>query len=134
MRLLFAAHREWLAANTKCDWTIEAVADAWVQVVNAGDPRSTFFRYPRTDRLDSDAVKSPMKEVSEEGFLGQLQQGEALGKRVFSMIVQNHDREFVRGYVHDPTADLAFYDALRKLAEFCYNLHAAMRWELCEGW
>jgi hypothetical protein len=41
--------------------------------------------------------------------LGQLQQGEALGKRVFSMIVQNHDREFVRGYVHDPTADLAFY-------------------------
>lgn len=43
-------------------------------------------------------------------------------------------REFVRGYVHDATADLAFHESLKRLAEFCYNLHAAMRWELCEGW
>jgi hypothetical protein len=134
VRELFETHRDWLVANTKCAWDIDADTDAWVQVVHQGDPRSTFFRYPSLDRLESDAVKSPMKEVTEDDFVGMARSSADRDKAVFAMLVENQDREFVRAYVHDEDADAAFRAALRSLAEFCYSLHAAMRFELCDGW
>jgi hypothetical protein len=79
-------------------------------------------------------VKSTMKEVTEDELTGMLRKSEDSDKRVFAMVVQNDDREFVRAYVHDEAADAPFQEALRKLATFCDNLHAAMRWELCDGW
>ena len=42
--------------------------------------------------------------------------------------------EKVFAYINDAEADSSFRDALRKLATSCYDLHAAMRWELCDGW
>jgi hypothetical protein len=62
VRQLFLTHEEWLAANTKCDWTIDPDTDTWVQIVQNGDARSTFFRYPTTNRLTDDAG-----EVDHEG-------------------------------------------------------------------
>jgi hypothetical protein len=134
VRDLFATHAAWLAEHTRCDWTIDAEVDVWVEAVHNADPRSTFFRYPTINRPESDASKSPMKAVTEDGLVQMLRDSNASDKRVFAMVVQNDDREFVAGYVHDDAAEATFNDALRKFSEYCHNLHAAMRCELCDGW
>ncbi len=134
VRSLFEKHGEWLAKNTKCDWTIAPETGDWVKVVHAGDPRSTFFRYPTTTDLECDAVKSPMKAVSAEDFLKKFTAAKAGDQKGFAMIVENENKEFVHGYLHEATDDKVFGEPLRELSEFCYNLHAAMRWELCDGW
>lgn len=134
VRPLFETHADWLAANTKCDWTLGPEADAWVTIVHNGDPRSTFFRYPTTDRLTDDAVKSSMKAVTGSDLAEMLQRSRDGDKRVFAMVVENDHQEVVRAYVHDEAADAPFQEALRALATLCDNLHAAMRMELCDGW
>jgi hypothetical protein len=110
VRQLFATHGEWLAADTKCNWEIDPETDSWVQAVQSGDPRSTFFRYPTTNNLASDAVKSKMKEVTADGLMEMLGKSEEGGQKVFAMVVENEDKEFVRAYVNDGAADSSFRD------------------------
>lgn len=59
---LFKEHAEWLAKNTKANWTFDSETDKDVATIEAGDPRSTFFRYPTTKDLAADVDKSSMKE------------------------------------------------------------------------
>ena len=50
------------------------------------------------------------------------------------MVVQDEDKQFVRGYYYNDKDGAALNQTLQEFATSCYNLHAAMRWELCGGW
>jgi hypothetical protein len=55
-------------------------------------------------------------------------------KRVFAMIIENDDKEFVRGYMFDDETGRELSAALRAFSTTCDNLHAALRMEMCDGW
>jgi hypothetical protein len=134
VKVLFKQHEAWLAHNTKANWTFDSEVDGDVATIEAGDPRSTFFRYPTTKDLNADVDKSSMKEFAGgelEAIFGKPAEEQ---KKVFAMIVENDDKEFVRGYMFDDESGKQLHEALRRFATTCDNMHAAMRWELCGGW
>jgi hypothetical protein len=135
VRKLFADHAEWLAKNTKCNWVMTDEWDEAVKNIENGDPRSTFFRYPTTKDLEADATKSAMRELPEGGLIELARQSSSDEKKVFAMVVQDEDRQFVRGYYYCNDEEGAKLSrALKLLAGSCYDLHTALRWELCGGW
>lgn len=130
---LFTEHAEWLRSNTKCDWTFNDHEDENVQCIHDGDPRSILFRYPSTKNLAADVDKSAMQEFTptdlEELFARPKEE-----QKVFAMIVENDDKEFVRGYMFDDKTGRELSAALRAFSTTCDNLHAALRMEMCGGW
>ena len=131
---LFSEHAEWLHTNTNCDWTFDNETAVRVQRRHDGDPRSTFFRYPTTKNLAADVDKSAMQEFTPND-LGQLfARPPEDQKKVFAMIVENDDKEFVRGYIFDDETGRELSEALRAFSTTCDNLHAALRMEMCGGW
>lgn len=131
---LFADHADWLSTHPSPDvWTLSEEIDGDVQVIEEGDPRSTFFRYPTTKDIAADTSKSAMKEISEAGLLEAVKKSPREVEKVFALIVKNDAGEFVKGYAYEDESEAALNLALRRLAEYLYNLHAAMRWEICGG-
>lgn len=131
---LFIEHAEWLKANTKCDWTFDGDAKKNVQRIHDGDPRSTFFRYPTTNNLAADVDKSAMQEFTPTDLEELLAKPKEDRKKVFAMIVENDDEEFIRGYMFDDETGKELSAALRAFSASSNNLHAALRMELCGGW
>jgi hypothetical protein len=131
---LFKEHAEWLGENTTTNWTFEREADDDVATIEAGDPRSTFFRYPTTKDLAADVRKSSMKEFGFDHLEEVFSKADGEQKKVFAMIVETPDRDFVRGYMFDDDAGKELKKSLQRFSQMCDNMHAAMRWELCGGW
>lgn len=129
---LFQDHADWLAESTKADWSLSADVASQVSIIETHDPRSTFFRYPTTKDLNSDKSKSAMKELAQDELFDMVKKSD--GKKVFAMIVEDKNKEFVSGYVYDDEPGMALNAVLREMAQMCANLHAAMRWEICGGW
>jgi predicted outer membrane protein len=71
--------------------------DGDVQVIEEGDPRSTFLRYPTTKDIAADTSKSAMKEISEAGLLEAVKKSPGEVEKVFALIVKNDAGEFVKG-------------------------------------
>ena len=131
---LFLDHAAWLAEHPKPEvWKFSESIDQQVQTIEAGDPRSTFFRYPTTKNIKADAAKSSMKEVSEASFIEAMTKSSDADPKGFGMIVKDDDGGFVKGYVYEDESGEALNQALRQAAQYFYNLHAAMRWEICGG-
>jgi hypothetical protein len=135
LKELLTEHATWLKNNASgCDWTaIPPELDSWVQTIHNGDPRSTFFRYPSTTNPKSDAPKSAMKEVTAPQLSEMLENSDPPKKKVFALVVEDDEDNFVKAYVHDDQEESAFGDAVRSAAEFFEGLHAAMRHEICGG-
>jgi hypothetical protein len=53
-------------------------------------------------------------------------------RRIMALIVENHDREFVRGYMHERGVepDQPYMGAPGAMCEKLHNYHAMMRFEL----
>lgn len=131
---LFIEHAEWLQENTKCDWTFDDDNKTHVRLIHDGDPRSTFFRYPTTKNLAADVDKSAMQEFTSKDLEELFARPKEDQKKVFAMIVENDDKEFVRGYMFDDERGKELSAALRAFSTTCDNLHAALRMEMCGGW
>lgn len=131
---LFVEHAACLQANTKCDWRFDGDTERHVQRIHDGDPRSTFFRYPTTKNLAADVDKSSMQEFTSRDLEELFTRPAEDQKKVFAMIVENDDKEFVRGYMFDDETGRELTAALRAFSTTCDNLHAALRMEMCGGW
>ena len=134
VRELFSEYAEWLHGNTKCDWTFSDGEEKHVQLIHDGDPRSTFFRYPTTKNLAADVDKSAMQEFTPKDLEELFTRPKEDQKKVFAMIVEDDDKELVRGYMFDDETGRELSAALRAFSTTCDNLHAALRMEMCGGW
>jgi hypothetical protein len=121
-----------LSENTRTKWEFEPSLDEDVRTIEAGDPRSTFFRYPTLDNLNADAVKSTMKEFGHDEFKALFSNSDVEPQKLF--VVENEQGDFVRGYRYDYRAGTPLSEALRRLATTCDGIHVAIRVELCGGW
>jgi hypothetical protein len=135
VKQLFAAHAEWLSTHPNAQvWSLSDDIDKAIQTVEEGDSKSTFFRYPTTNNSAADVPKSAMKEVTESEMLDAAKGTSATeGAKGLAFVVQNEAGEFVRGYVFENDQNSELNQALRQLAAALYDLHAAMRWEICGG-
>ena len=134
LRLLFVHHAEWLSQHTTVDWTFAPHLDALVELIEQGDPRSTFFRYPTTGNPSADVSKSSMTEASGDELMGAMKKSAHSEHKNFIVVVQTENKEFVKSYVYSDEKGAELHAALRDFAQTCYDLHAAMRHRLCGGW
>jgi hypothetical protein len=109
------------------DWVPPPEMSKWIELVEATDPKSTYFRYPSTRDPKEDQAKSPFKEIGARGLVA------AEGKFIKALVIENEDREFVRGYVLDEDSEKESNAALMELSNLLYCFHAMMRMELTGG-
>jgi hypothetical protein len=115
----------------KPDWTIGPEVDDSIAFIEKTDPNSTYYRYPANRDPNEDKKKSPFKETAQRDiFPASLPEN----KKIRAFIVENENREFVRGYVLDEDTEKEATEALFRTADYLNNFHAMMRIELTGGW
>jgi hypothetical protein len=132
-RSLFNDHATYLEANTNTDWSFPPELDKWVSEIEAMDSSSTFFRYPMTKHRDSDKAKSVMKEETPLGVLERMAPGDKRETGVKALFVLDENDEITRAFHHEDEGAQAILDILKRISEFLYGCHAAMRRELTGG-
>jgi len=114
------------------DWTFSPEVDEWVNEIEAKDPRSTFFRYPNTGDRSNDAAKAVMVEGSPDELIAKVE-ASVNGSKQFVLLMEDDAGNVTRAYYHSGDALAAFSNVLRDCASQFYNLHAALRFEVCGG-
>jgi len=129
---LFDTYDKWLLDNTKCNnWKFDPTMDALITIIEEGDPRSTFFRYPTIRDPQADVTKSIMKEVDEATLADAFKNSNPPENRVLALVVQDEDTgDFIRGYKLGDEGDTKLDQALKSVAETLGGYHAALRFEV----
>lgn len=128
---LFNDHQSYLQGNTKADWSFPSEFDEWIKIIEENDSASTFFRYPVSKNDLKDKEKDSMKEASVESL---TQDASSQRKPMIELLVKDNDGNAVNLYRLDDEPVKEIATAIKNAAEMLYNLHAAMRSELCKGW
>jgi hypothetical protein len=129
-RKLFADHAEYLSAHTGTDWTFPDELSGWIQIIEATDPTSTFFRYPITANRDKDASKS---DIQPEAYDHMLETLSARPEPLKAFLMVDENDQVIESFSHNPSAATANLAALKEAAEFLFCCHAGLVGELTGG-
>ncbi len=129
---LVAAHEQELIAVSKNrpDMSLAPELDGWITLIEQTDPDGTYYRYPAIRDPNEDKDKSPFKEKTQETLFPK----KPSDKKVFALVVENEDREFLKAYSFDDEAGKATLDALLFVGDYLFNFHAMTRFEFTDGW
>ncbi|MGE5514228.1 MAG: hypothetical protein ACM31D_00245 [Bacteroidota bacterium] len=127
---LFKEHADYLAANTRTDWSMPDNLPNLVNLIDGNDPGSTFYRYPTTSDPQKDKKKSSSQRVPLEKLLEKMASGKGTVK---SMLLIDQNEEIVDSFQLNTDDDAKVGDALVRVADFLSCAHAAMRNELAGG-
>ncbi|WP_323976541.1 hypothetical protein [Aeromonas hydrophila] len=112
--------------ETTC-WDIPTDIKSKVDMVSGTDPKSTFFRYPKSGSAHQDIKKSRIQKTTFEGAFDNQEK-----PRKLALMLDQND-ELIETYDMDADALSKTQEALDYLSDFFNCFHAAFRYELTNG-
>ncbi|MHA6494412.1 hypothetical protein ACX0MV_14330 [Pseudomonas borbori] len=114
----------------RTDWSLPPDIEDKIKLISGSDPKSTYFRYPESTNSVQDSKKSPIQPETIESILGKFKDQKELVK--CTLLVDENDN-LIQAYSlnHSPIPNILV--ALEYLGECFYNLHAAFRFEITNG-
>lgn len=112
--------------ETTC-WDMPSDIRSKIDMVSGTDPKSTFFRYPKSGSAHQDAKKSRIQKTKFEGAF------ENQDKPAKLVLLFGQNDELIETYDMDADALGKIQEALDYLSGFFYGVHAAFRHELARG-
>jgi hypothetical protein len=112
------------------NWEIPPDVSAKINLIGGIDPKSTYFRYPKSSNEVQDAKKSGIQKANLDDLFAKSQ---ISGKPVKCTVMLDADDNLIQTYDmdHDVLPDAR--KALKDIAEFLSNMHAAFRFKLTHG-
>jgi len=131
LKHLIHEQKDRINALGNTDWdSFPQELDAWIDTIESGDTRSTFFRYPTSGKVSEDRIKSDFQENSVEEILERVR---STGKPV-KVYVEKEERDSpteVYAYVGDSLEELKA--ALKRTADLLSGAHFGFRMEVAGG-
>lgn len=115
-----------LLPETTC-WDMPEDIKSKVDMVSGTDPKSTFFRYPKSGSANQDVKKSRIQKTKFESAF------ENPNKPAKLVLMFDQNDELIETYDMDADALFKVQEALDYLSNFFYGVHAAFRHELANG-
>ena len=112
--------------ETTC-WDMPTDIKSKIDMVSGTDPKSTFFRYPKSGSSHQDVKKSRIQTTTFEGAFDNQEKPRKL------VLMLNQNDELIETYDMDADALGKIQEALDYLSEFFNGVHAAFRYELASG-
>lgn len=112
--------------ETTC-WDMPADIKSKIDMVSGADPKSTFFRYPKSGSPHQDVKKSRIQKTTLEGNF----KNQENPRKLVLMLDQND--ELIETYDMDVDALGEIQEVLDYLSDFFNGVHAAFRCELANG-
>ncbi|GBG15712.1 chromosomal replication initiator protein DnaA [Novimethylophilus kurashikiensis] len=127
LKFLLSDNQEYLAENTRTDWSFPEGFDSLIENVHEIDSSSTYFRYPVTKAGDRDKEKSSAKQTTMEEVIAHA----GLKKKPLkTMVVVSALDEVQRVFVHDNESSIELVSRLHEVAETLHGCHTALIGEL----
>lgn len=112
--------------ETTC-WDMPMDIKSKIDMVSGTDPKSTYFRYPKSGSAHQDVKKSRIQKTTFEGAFDNPEKP----RKLVLMLDQND--ELIETYDMDADALGKIQEALDYLSDFFNGVHAAFRHELANG-
>ncbi len=112
--------------ETTC-WDMPADIKSKIDMVSGTDPKSTFFRYPKSGSAHQDAKKSRIQKTKFEGAFDNQDKPAKL------VLMFDQNDELIETYDMDADALGKIQEVLNYLSDFFNGVHAAFRHELANG-
>jgi len=129
--MLFEQHSDFLANNTRTNWSFTPELPVWIDMIQKWDPDSTLSRYPTTKDGVHDYTKGSAIELDPNDILAQMEAG---GKPVKAVVVGDAEDNVLATYTHVDNPMSNLNSALRQACSELSDTHAALRGELTAGW
>jgi hypothetical protein len=130
---LFRDHKSFFDTVERVDWTFPPEMNAWIEEIDAKDPRSTFFRYPTPRDTEADASKAVMAEGTQDEIMARLAARGEDSPKEFILLLENEVGHVTRGYYYAGNSLASFNKVLENCVDIFYGMHAALRSEVCGG-
>lgn len=108
-------------------WDFPADVKAKVDLVTGTDPKSTFYRYPKSGCDHKDIKKSKIQKISLDGAFNNSKKPAKL------VLMLDENDNIIETYDMDADALSKTQDALDYLSDFFYGVHATFRGLLTDG-
>ena len=112
---------------TSTCWDMPDDIKTKINMVSGTDPKSTFFRYPRSGSQHQDINKSKIQKTNFEGVFDNA------GKPAKLVLMFDENDNLIETYDMNADALSKVQEALDYLSDFFYGVHAAFRGELTNG-
>ena len=129
---LFIEQKKFFDNIKRVDWTFPMEVDAWIDEIEAKDPRSTFFRYPNPRDAATDAPKAVMAASTTNEIMARLATEEREQKELI-LLMKNKAGDITHGYYYAGDQQASFNSVLKKCSEIFSGMHIALRVEVCGG-
>lgn len=127
LKVLFSENKEYLAENTRTDWSFPEGFEEQVRRVQEVDASSTYFRYPVTKAGDRDKEKSSVKQTTVEDVMARAK---SRGEPMKTMLVVDSKDQVQEVFIHDNESSKEVLVLLGEVASTLNNCHAALMGEL----
>jgi hypothetical protein len=115
---------------TTTDWSLPDDIKKQINLISGSDPKSTYFRYPEASNTAHDSKKHNIKKETLESMLKKYKQ---TNEPIKCTLMFDDNDELVDSYNIKATPMPNILKALNELTDFCYCMHAAIRFEVTNG-
>jgi hypothetical protein len=120
---------------TPNDWGCPAELIAWIDVIEAADGRSTYFRYPKSKGPTVDAEKSSFLPADPEKLVAEMRERAESGKKGKVVLgLKDDDENIVKAFAMDENPLAELREALVKAAEMMSGCAIGLNEELVKGY
>lgn len=115
---------------TRTDWSLASDIEEKIKLISGSDPKSTYFRYPESTNRVQDSKKSSIQPEAIESILGKVSRSK---EPVKCTLLLDENDNLIQAYNlnHSPIPNILA--SLEYLGEYFYNMHAAFRFEITNG-
>jgi hypothetical protein len=119
---------EKVSMPTTTDWSIDPKIKAKINLISGYDPKSTYFRYPKSLDIKRDAIKSDIQSMDLESAIEQMNSPDGTAVKCAVMLDANDNIVETYDLVADGLNDVK--QALDETIEFMHCIHSAFLGEL----
>ncbi len=113
---------------TSTDWSIDPKIKKYINLISGYDPKSTYFRYPKTTDAKRDSAKSGIQPMNLESAIGQMNSPGSKPVKCTLMLDANDNVVETYDLVAESLIDVK--KALDETIDFMHCMHSAFLGEL----
>lgn len=131
LKAILVDYGKMLNALGNTEWTLPAPElNEWIDIIEKGDRKSTFFRYPTLKQSSADKIKADFQEKSPEALLAWVKSSK---RYVKAYVEEDPNDQAVRVYLYEGAQLDELKVALRKAADMLSGIHFGIRMEIAGG-